>query len=544
MARKIVTPVEVQASVTGDQSVKSFRAQLKEAQQDAFRLAQALGQTSPEAVKAAQKVAELRDQMDDFNATVAGMHPDKFEAVGKVVGTLANGFAAAQGAAALLGSESEDLQKAMVRVQGAMALAQGVAGFKDLQFVMAGVRTFMLTQLVPAFTTVAGAARMIGAALGIGLIIAGVTLLIDNWGKLTAAFRSFANLPDHDKIKKDQDARILGMEREIELMEARGESEEKIMMVKAEAILAERKMLRERDSLNAEELKRYEELGHELNLLVAKATAMKKKREEQAQEDEEKRRKAAADKQKKDVKQTTETVVKEKEIELQLLEEMELKGIELADESLRQKKARKKEELAFAEKTAIDQDKLQAAVDKVGQERNKKRLADETAFQENKRQLAIDSTLAVINLLDALTANSNARNESERKKEFDRQKAFQIASTIVSTYAAAQKAYQSQMQFTPDSPIRATIAAAIAVASGLARVAAIKKQQFNASAPGGLQQPGNGGMSGIQQPSFTSSTLGGGTQFAGSFDNKVYVTEGDITGTQRRVRQNRGVSVI
>lgn len=544
MARKIVTPVEVQASVTGDQSVKSFRAQLREAQQEALRVAQALGQTSPQAQEAARRVAELKDQMDDFNATVAGMHPDKFEAVGKVVGTLANGFAAAQGAAALLGSESEDLQKAMVRVQGAMALAQGVAGFKDLQFVLAGVRTFMLTQLVPAFTTVAGAARMIGAALGIGIIIAGVTLLIDNWGKLTAAFRRFANLPDHDKIKKDQDARILGMEREIELMEARGESEEKIMLAKADAIIAERKMIATRQKQTAEDVKRFGELGHELDILVAKAWAMRRAREKQQAEDEEKRRKEAEDKRKTAVKTQQTEQKKEKEIELKMLEEMELKGIELADETLRQKKARMKEELAFAQKTAIDQDKLQAAVDKVEQERNKKRLADEKAFQENKRQLAIDSTLAVINLLDALTSNSNARNESERKKEFERQKAFQIASTVVSTYAAAQKAYQSQMQFTPDSPIRAAIAAAIAVASGLARVAAIKKQQFNASAPGGLQQPGNGGIGGIQQPSFTSSTLGGGTQFAGSFDNKVYVTEGDITGTQRRVRQNRGVSVI
>jgi hypothetical protein len=220
--------------------------------------------------------------MDDFNATVAGMHPDKFEAIGKVVGTMANGFAAAQGAAALLGSESEDLQKAMLKVQGAMALAQGVAGFKDMQFVMSGVRTFMLTNLVPAFATVAGAARLVGQALGIGLIITAVTLLIQNFDKLISVFRKFANLPDHEKIKRQQEATIAHMEREIELMEAREATEVDIMKAKANAIVAERKMLRERASLNEEEKKRYEDLGHELNVLLARAVAMRRNTEKAA----------------------------------------------------------------------------------------------------------------------------------------------------------------------------------------------------------------------------------------------------------------------
>jgi hypothetical protein len=115
---------------------------------------------------------------------------------------------------------------------------------------------------------------------------------------------------------------------------------------------------------------------------------------------------------------------------------------------------------------------------------------------------------------------------------------------MVSTFAAAQQAYQSQMQFTPDSPIRAAIAAATAVASGLARVAAIKKQQYT---PGGQGSPApsSPGGGGIQRPSLpASSTLGGGSQMAGEWNTRVFVTEGDITGTQRRVNMLRGASVI
>ena len=55
-------------------------------------------------------------------------------------------------------------------------------------------------------------------------------------------------------------------------------------------------------------------------------------------------------------------------------------------------------------------------------------------------------------------------------------KALAIASTLISTYQAAQDAFASQMKIaTPDAPIRAALAAAVAVSSGLLRVASIRK---------------------------------------------------------------------
>ena len=56
----------------------------------------------------------------------------KFESVQKLTSGLASGFAAVQGAAALLGGENENLQKTFVKVQAAMAIAQGIGGLKDL----------------------------------------------------------------------------------------------------------------------------------------------------------------------------------------------------------------------------------------------------------------------------------------------------------------------------------------------------------------------------------------------------------------------------
>ena len=94
------------------------------------------------------------------------------------------------------------------------------------------------------------------------------------------------------------------------------------------------------------------------------------------------------------------------------------------------------------------------------------------------------------------------------------------------------------MTLTPDSPIRATIAAAAAVASGLARVAAIKRTEFNSASP-----QTSFGQQSIQTATIRSSSLPQ-TQDILSQNRKVYVLEGDITRTQRRVASNQSVSVL
>lgn len=121
------------------------------------------------------KAQQLKGVMDDVNSSLAGgtsgpkdfgehwsniqrsteQTRAKFEGIQKVSAGVASGFAAIQGAAALLGAENEDLQKALLKVQSAMAIAQGIGGLKDF---FEG-----LTQLKAAFTfttaaTVANAA--------------------------------------------------------------------------------------------------------------------------------------------------------------------------------------------------------------------------------------------------------------------------------------------------------------------------------------------------------------------------------------------------
>jgi hypothetical protein len=90
---------------------------------------------------------------------------------------------------------------------------------------------------------------------------------------------------------------------------------------------------------------------------------------------------------------------------------------------------------------------------------------------------------------------------------------------------------------TPDAPIRAAIAAGIAVASGLARVAAISKTKFGSTE---TTATGGGGGRGLQGPNspgqanmlpVTGETVLRNTQM----DTKVVVVESDITNVQSRV---------
>jgi len=83
---------------------------------------------------------------------------------------------------------------------------------------------------------------------------------------------------------------------------------------------------------------------------------------------------------------------------------------------------------------------------------------------------------------------------------FELQQAIAYASTIVSTYDAAQKAYASQLSIpTPDAPVRASIAAGIAIAQGLARAIQISKQQKpeEAAADGMIVGQGSGRLDNI-----------------------------------------------
>ena len=124
-------------------------------------------------------------------------------------------------------------------------------------------------------------------------------------------------------------------------------------------------------------------------------------------------------------------------------------------------------------------------------------------------------------------------SEAQQKKAFNIQKGVSIATATIDTFLAAQGAYRSQMAIpTPDAPVRAAVAAGIAVAQGLARVAIISKQQFKGSgAPSG---GGGGGGGSIPAAGGDGTTAPSPANFAflGNQPNQQPPLQAYIVGTQ------------
>jgi len=113
----------------GAKSLKSLKQEFKDAQQELDGLT--VGTDAY--VSSLKKLGKIKDDIGDLNQTIKAFNPEgKVQAVTTVVGGLASGFQAATGAAALFGGESEDLQKALLKVQAVMSFTEGIKGLTSL----------------------------------------------------------------------------------------------------------------------------------------------------------------------------------------------------------------------------------------------------------------------------------------------------------------------------------------------------------------------------------------------------------------------------
>ena len=125
-------------------------------------------------------------------------------------------------------------------------------------------------------------------------------------------------------------------------------------------------------------------------------------------------------------------------------------------------------------------------------EHTKEELAELQKAEEQKAQLRVDALKTSLSIIGDLAQAFAGQSEAQQRKAFAIQKGVSIATATIDTYLAAQGAYRSQMAIsTPDAPVRAAIAAGIAIAQGLARVAIISKQQFQGTS--GTSGGGGGG---------------------------------------------------
>jgi hypothetical protein len=189
---KIVFEVETKTGNSAN-SVKGIKQELRELSKQLGTLEQGTDAFD----KAAARAGKLKEQIRGINDAISDADPEKaFGPFARTVQGLAGGFAAAQGAMALFGSESQDLEKTLLKVQGAMALSEGLNSLLEFKNDFKELGGIIVKNVVKAFTTLKGAI----AATGIGLLVVTVGTLITNWkafsAAITNAFPSFKIVTD------------------------------------------------------------------------------------------------------------------------------------------------------------------------------------------------------------------------------------------------------------------------------------------------------------------------------------------------------------
>jgi hypothetical protein len=181
----------------------------------------------------------------------------------------------------------------------------------------------------------------------------------------------------------------------------------------------------------------------------------------------------------------------------------------------------------------------------------KKKYADEDAKRKKEdRQAAAkgsyDVAFQTLNALSALNAAFTKEDEASKLAAFKREKALGIAAAVIGTSESAINAFNSAVQVPIVGSVLAPIAAAAAVAFGVAQIQNIKKQQYNGGSSSVPSASGGGGSL-SQAPQFNTVGTSGFNQLSDSIAGQnqrpvqAYVVANDVSSAQsldrNRVRQ-------
>jgi len=530
MAEKLTTAIEVKVGVSGDASVKSIKSQLREAVNEAANLAAKFGEASPEATKAAGKVAELRDRMEDLNNRVKALNPDKFQRFATFASGIASGFSAAQGAMALFGAESDDVQKQLARVQGAMAFAQGIQGVKDFAQSFSGLGTVIKTQVVTAFSTLKGAMM----ATGIGALVAGITTLIVYFEDLASSAEKAAAAEEEALQKRAEFENTV-----LQLDLADIEREQKLQVSRAKA-----KNATEEEIFDIEQKFR----NKRINALQTYRDALQKDTEDyikanKAYLDAVSELEIADNNRQADInKQQAERRAAEQERNRARLAELDAKrDREILDF------AREQEQIQAAEKLNDQQQKvIEQRAELNGRKREKERadeLAAEQAHAQAKLDLANSVAIGLGAIGDIVAAGTN--------RAVGLQKVAALAQIGIHTAVALTAALRNANAPTPDNVATGGLA-------GVAKYAGLAAQILSAAAKAravlksgtatNISAAGAGAFATVPEAGRTFTAFGLPSdrveQAGGAQQMRVYVVDKNITRQQKRSRAIQRTSVI
>lgn len=167
--------------VYGD--LQPLTTRMGEAEDRLYELANAGKTTTKEYQDLLKTVGNYRKVQIQTDMAVDAAATTMAQKLGGALGGVTAGFELTQGVMGAFGAESEQVEKALLKVQSAMAIAQGVQGVRE------AIPAFMALRTA-AMTTFAGmtTASKIFMTAGIGVLITGIGLLISNFDKVANVF--------------------------------------------------------------------------------------------------------------------------------------------------------------------------------------------------------------------------------------------------------------------------------------------------------------------------------------------------------------------
>ena len=583
-------------------SVKSFKAQLREANGELVSMAEKFGSASTEAIAAAKKVASLKDAIGDAKALAETFNPDKkFVALGGAIQGAVSGFSALQGAQGLFGSESKDLEKTLLKVQSAMALQQGISGvFNALDsFKLLGAE--IKGNVIKAFT---GLKSAIGAT-GIGLLVVGLGLLVANFDKVKQAVMNLIpglasigkfigglvdRVTDFIGVTSDASRALDKMREEADkslklnnkYLQQHGDELDKYTKAKIDAKNKYLEAVKDETLSEKDRLEMSKRLNRELVAADKERADDVAKAQTEAAEKTRKRQKEINNKKLADEKEAQD--------KLKQVQEAGFKAIEEALSMLR--KDNREGELAAAKQ---DYDRRVSAAEAAGlsilkireayqqqttqiNEKYDKEEADKKkASEDEKEKVTLSNQQKVLGALSTfnLQVSQANINAAEIKKKTDEEewqstktkydiisnaaatfsdilgkqtaagKALGIASALINTYVGATEVLRAKTVIPePFGTIQKIVSVASILATGFKSIKAITS----------VQVPGGGGGGSVSAPSAPSAPIlpqassttinQGQVNQIGNVAARAFVVESDVSGQQERIRRlNRAARI-
>lgn len=223
--------------------LQPLTTRLGEAEDRLYELALAGKQNTKEYQDLLETVARYRQTQIETDRVVDNAAQTFSQKLGSAIQGAAAGFQLVQGAAALFGEENEELEKTLLKVQSAMALAQGIEGVRQALPLFTNFGNAIKTQVVTAFTSLKGAIM----ATGIGALIVTVGVMINEWMEYSKSVEDAENaqqklneenkesldlindIADASEKKRNREKGGLNqLKNEIDLMKAKGATEKDI----------------------------------------------------------------------------------------------------------------------------------------------------------------------------------------------------------------------------------------------------------------------------------------------------------------------------